>query len=58
MNERTYMPYGTEHSLTIGKTTFTVNSFTDKNATDTAEDLLIKLLKSKAAELMREEKTA
>ncbi len=58
MQERTYKPDGAEHSISIGKTTFVVNSFTDTNATNTAEDLIVKLLKSKVAELMREEKTA
>ncbi len=58
MQTRTYKPDGTEHSISIGKTTFVVNSFTDTAATNTAEDLIVKLLKSKVAELMREEKTA
>lgn len=58
MQERTYKPDGAEHSISIGKTTFVVNSFTDTNATNTAEDLIVKLLKSKVAELMKEEKTA
>lgn len=58
MQERTYKSDGTEHSIYIGRTTFVVNSFTDKNATNTAEDLIIKLLKSKVAEIMKEEKTA
>lgn len=58
MQERTYKPDGAEHSISIGRTAFVVNSFTDTAATNTAEDLIVKLLKSKVAELMREEKTA
>ncbi len=58
MQERTYKPDGAEHSISIGRTTFVVNSFTDTAATNTAEELIIRLLKSKVAELMKEEKTA
>ncbi|MBQ8826959.1 MAG: hypothetical protein IJ007_07695 [Oscillospiraceae bacterium] len=58
MNERTYISDGIEHSISIGKTTFVVNSFTDSTATNSAEELIVKLLKSKVAEIMREEKTA
>ncbi len=58
MQERTYKPDSAEYSISVGKTTFVVNSFTDTAATNTAEDLIVKLLKSKVAELMREEKTA
>ena len=46
------------HSVTIGKTTFMVNSFTDTQATVTAEELIIKMLKSKVAEAAKEEKIA
>lgn len=58
MQERTYKPDGSEHSVTIGKTTFVVNSFTDAQATVTAEKLIIKMLKSKVADVAKEEKTA
>ena len=58
MQERTYKPDGATHSITIGKTTFVVNSFTDTQATVTAEDLIIKMLKSKVAEAAKEEKIA
>ena len=54
MQERTYKPDGAEHSISIGKTTFIVSSFTDTQTTVTAEELIIKMLKSKA----KEEKTA
>ena len=58
MQERTYKPDCAEHSITFGKTTFVVNSFTDTQATVTAEDLIIKMLKSKVAEAAKEEKIA
>lgn len=58
MQERTYKPDGSEHSVTIGKTTFVVNSFTDAQATVTAEELIIRMLKSKVAEAAKEEKIA
>ena len=57
MPER-YKPDEAAHSVTVGKTTFVVNSFTDTQATDTAEELIIKMLKSKVAEVPKEEKTA
>ena len=57
MQER-YKPDETAHSVTIGKTTFVVNSFTDTQATVTAEELIIKMLKSKVADVAKEEKTA
>lgn len=57
MPER-YKPDETAHSVTVGKTTFVVNSFTDTQATVTAEELIIKMLKSKVAEVPKEEKTA
>ena len=57
MPER-YKPNEAAHSVTIGKTTFMVNSFTDTQATDTAEKLIIRMLKSKVAEAAKEEKTA
>lgn len=46
MQERTYKPNGAEHRVTIGKTTFIVSSFTDTQATVTAEELIIKMLKA------------
>ena len=58
MQERTYKPDGAEHSITIGKTTFVVNSFTDTQASVTAEELIIKMLESKVAEAAKEEKIA
>lgn len=57
MQER-YKPDEAAHSVTVGKTTFVVNSFTDTQATVTAEELIIKILKSKIAETTKEEKTA
>ena len=57
MQER-YKPDEAAHSVTVGKTTFVVNSFTDTQATVTAEELIIKILKSKVAEVTKEEKTA
>ena len=57
MTER-YKPDEAAHSVTIGKTTFMVNSFTDTQVTVTAEELIIKMLKSKIAEAAKEEKTA
>ena len=57
MQER-YKPDRTAHSVTVGKTTFVVNSFTDTQAAVTAEELIIKMLKSKVAEAAKEEKTA
>lgn len=58
MQERTYKPDGSEHSVTVGKTTFVVNSFTDTQAIATAEELIIRMLKSKVAEAAKEEKIA
>ena len=58
MQERTYKPNGAEHRVTIGKTTFIVSSFTDTQATVTAEELIIKMLKSKVADVAKEEKIA
>ena len=57
MPER-YKPDEAAHSVTIGKTTFMVNSFTDTQATVTAEKLIIKMLKSKVADVAKEEKIA
>ena len=57
MPER-YKPDEAVHSVTIGKTTFMVNSFTDTQATVTAEELIIRMLKSKVAEAAKEEKIA
>ena len=57
MPER-YKPDEAAHSVIIGKTTFVVNSFTDTQTTVTAEELIIKMLKSKVAEAAKEEKTA
>ena len=58
MQERTYKSDSAEHSITVGKTTFIVSSFTDTQSTVTAEELIIKMLKSKVAEAAKEEKTA
>lgn len=41
MQERTYKPDGVSHSISIGKTTFIVSSFTDTQATVTAEELIL-----------------
>lgn len=57
MPER-YKPDEAVHSVTVGKTTFMVNSFTDTQAAVTAEELIIKMLKSKVAEAAKEEKIA
>ena len=57
MQER-YKPDKATHSVIVGKTTFMVNSFTDTQATVTAEELIIKMLKSKVAEAAKEEKIA
>ena len=57
MQER-YKPDGADHSITIGKTTFIVSSFIDTQTADTAEELIIKMLKSKVAEAAKEEKIA
>lgn len=57
MQER-YKPDRAIHNISIGKTTFIVSSFTDTQATDTAEKLIIRMLKSKVAEAAKEEKTA
>ena len=57
MTER-YKPDEAAHSVIVGKTTFVVNSFTDTQATDTSEELIIKMLKSKVAEAAMEEKIA
>lgn len=45
MPER-YKPDEAAHSVTVGKTTFMVNSFTDTQSTVTAEELIIKMLKA------------
>ncbi len=57
MPER-YKPDEAAHSVTVGKTIFIVSSFTDTQATVTAEELIIKMLKSKVAEAAKEEKIA
>ena len=57
MPER-YKPDEAAHSVTVEKTTFMVNSFTDTQAAVTAEELIIKMLKSKVAEAAKEEKIA
>lgn len=57
MPER-YKPDGASHSITVGKTTFIVSSFTDTQATVTAEELIIRMLKTKVAEAAKEEKIA
>ena len=58
MQERTYKPDGASHSITVGKTTFIISSFADVQATVTAEELIIRMLKSKVAEAAKEEKIA
>ena len=58
MQERTYKSDRAAHSVTFGKTTFVLNSFTDTQATVTAEELIIRMLKSKVAEAAKEEKIA
>lgn len=57
MPER-YKPDEAAHSVTVEKTIFIVSSFTDTQTTVTAEELIIKMLKSKIAEAAKEEKTA
>ena len=57
MPER-YKPDEAAQSVIIGKTTFVVSSFTDTQATVTAEELIIRMLKSKVAEAAKEEKIA
>lgn len=57
MQER-YKPNRAIHNISIGKTTFIVSSFTDTQVTVTAEELIIKMLKSKVAEAAKEEKIA
>ena len=44
MPER-YKPDEAAHSVTVVKTTFVVNSFTDTQTADTAEKLIIRMLK-------------
>ena len=58
MQKKTYTPSGDELCVTVGKTTFIVNSFFDTQATATAEELIIKMLTSKVAEAAKEEKSA
>lgn len=58
MQKKIYKPNGDEHSITVGKTTFIVSSFFDTQATVTAEELIIKMLKAKVAEAAKEEKSA
>lgn len=58
MQERTYKSDEAAHSVIVGKTIFVVHSFTDTQATITAEELIIKMLKSKVAEAAKEEKIA
>ena len=53
-----YKPDEAAHSVIIGKTTFVVSSFTDTQVTVTAEELIIKMLKSKVAEAAKEKKIA
>lgn len=57
MPER-YKPDEAAHSISIGKTTFIVSSFTDTQSTITAEELIIRMLKSKVAEVAKEERIA
>lgn len=58
MQKKTYTPSGDELCVTVGKTTFVVNSFFDTQTTVTAEELIIKMLKAKVAEAAKEEKSA
>lgn len=58
MQKKIYKQNGGEHNVTIGKTTFIVSSFTDTQATVTAEELIIRMLKAKVAEAAKEEKSA
>lgn len=58
MQKKIYKSNGAEHSITVGKTTFIVSSFTDTQATVTAEELIIKMLTAKVAEAAKEEKSA
>lgn len=58
MQKKIYKLNGDEHSVTVGKTTFIISSFTDTQATVTAEELIIKMLKAKVAEAAKEEKSA
>ena len=57
MQER-YKPDEAAHSISIGKTIFIVSSFTDMQSTVTAEELIIKMLKSTVAKAAKEEKIA
>lgn len=58
MQKKIYKPNGDEHSITVGKTTFIISSFTDTQATVTAEELIIRMLKARVAEAAKEEKSA
>lgn len=57
MKENKYLPLGEERSLLIGKTTFIVNSFADGNASKSAEQLIMQLLKSKISSNIIKEET-
>ncbi len=41
MKENSYIPFGSEHCEEIGKTVFIVNSFADRNADKSAEQLIL-----------------
>lgn len=58
MQKKIYKQNGGEHNVTVGKTTFWVSSFFDTQATVTAEELIIGMLKAKVAEAAKEEKSA
>ncbi len=47
MKENSYISLGSEHREKIGKTVFIVNSFADRNADKSAEQLILQLLESK-----------
>ncbi len=47
MKENSYIPFGSEHREEIVKTVFIVNSFADRNADKSAEQLILQLLESK-----------
>ncbi len=58
MAVKKYEPLGGERSIEIGKTMFLVNSYADSSATETAEEIIMKMLRSKIKETIREEKSA
>lgn len=58
MQKKIYKQNDGEHNVTVGKTTFLVCPFFDTQATATAEELIIGMLKAKVAEAAKEEKSA